>query len=67
MRYRVHIRAEASQVIDVEADDVDSAMEEAMEDHDLFAKVSNRFDMGDPEIYVVYQGDGDTVAWEEGK
>lgn len=65
MRYRVHVRAEATQVVDVEADSVEAAIEQALDEQDLYANVSNRFDMGDPEAYVVYDDDRDEVVWED--
>lgn len=49
-KYSIYLTAEASQVIEVEADTFDEAVEFAFEQHDLYENISMKFDLGDPQL-----------------
>lgn len=64
MKYEVYVGYSVSQVIEVEADDVETAKELAFDDM-AYPNVSNRFEMdGEPEIHNVTNESG-TIVWSQ--
>lgn len=64
MNYKVYVNYSVSQIVEVEADDIDSAIEMAMEDVDL-PNVGNRFEPdSDPHVVNVMDEDGE-VVWDD--
>jgi len=59
--YSLYFATEASQSIEVDADDLEDAIEKGYDQVELLPNISNRFDMGDPEVMLRYS----TVDGEE--
>lgn len=63
-RYRVMLVRQMSQVIEVDADSVREAVEEAVDQNDLMANMSNNFDdSGDIDPYVVTDAETGEDVW----
>lgn len=61
--YSIYLTCEASQVIAVDADSLDEALQEAYERAELHANISNKFDMGDPDVLLDCSTcDGEPIA-----
>lgn len=65
MKYSVGLGAVAEQYFEVDADDPEAAIEEAMERHDLYNNISNEFDMGDAMVLGVWDESGQEVVKSE--
>lgn len=63
-RYRVMLVRQMSQVVDVEADNVREAVENAIDQNDLTANAGNNFDdSGDIDPYVVTDAETGEDVW----
>lgn len=49
-RYSIYLTAEASQVMEIDADNLDDAIEEAFDQHSLYENISNDFELGDADV-----------------
>lgn len=68
MKYDVELGAVASQFYTgIEADDPDAAIEQAYAHpkYDLFTKVGDKYDFGDPVVLGVWDEDGNEVVKSE--
>lgn len=68
MKYDVELGAVASNFFSgIEADDPDEAIEKAFghPNYDLFSKVGDKYDFGDPVVLGVWDEDGNEVVKSE--
>lgn len=65
MKYSVGLGAVAEQYFEVDADDPDAAIDQAMEQHELYNNISNKFDLGDALVLGVWDESGHEVVKSE--
>ncbi|WP_195167792.1 hypothetical protein [Mycobacteroides abscessus] len=65
MKYSVGLGAVAEQYFHIDADDPDAAIEEAMEQHELYNNISNKFELGDALVLGVWDESGQEVVKSE--
>jgi len=62
VKYKVYVMYTVSQIVEVEAHQIEEAIEAALDEVD-HPNISNKFDMdGDPEAHAVYD-DNDHEVW----
>lgn len=65
MKYSVGLGAVAEQYFQIDADDPDTAIEEAMAQHELYDNISNKFVLGDPLVLGVWDESDEEVVKSE--
>ncbi|AXC37428.1 hypothetical protein SEA_HOLT_52 [Mycobacterium Phage Holt] len=64
MKYRAYVNYSVSQIIEVEADDIESAIDLALEDVEM-PNIGNAFEPdSDPRVVTLYNESGETV-WND--
>lgn len=63
--YRVTVKDAAYQVLEIEAEDMDDAVEQALGNHEVYANISNKFEMTGAVVVEHAVNTETQEVWEE--